>query len=238
MAEATWREVVASGYDQVAEEYARLEGAEDWPRLRWLEEVLQRLPDGSRVLDLGCGNGLPATARIAQRHRVTGVDVSARQVAAAAANVPGAELAVADALALRYPNEFFDAVVSFYTLDHLPRERLPELLGRIHGWLRDGGLLLFSVEPDDNPGVVGAWLGTPMFFSSYDAGTTRELVEAAGFTILHYAVEQQLEGDRPVDWLWLLAQRRARAGESSDGRRDHDGGHRRDRAGDALDRDL
>jgi hypothetical protein len=40
--------IVARGYDRVAEEYARLESGAEWPRLRWLDEVLRRLPDGSR----------------------------------------------------------------------------------------------------------------------------------------------------------------------------------------------
>lgn len=200
-------DVVARGYDRVAEEYARLESATEWPRLRWLDELLAMLPGGSRVLDLGCGNGIPATARIAQRHRATGVDVSARQIELARANVPGAEFAVADLLDLSYPDGSFDAVVAFYTFDHVPRERLAELLGRIHGWLGDGGLLLFTAEIGDEPGVVGDWLGVPMFFSSYDPDTTRRLVAEAGFELVRDAVEEQQEGGAAVSYLWVLARR-------------------------------
>lgn len=200
-----WGDTVAQGYDRVAEEYLRLEDAGEWPRMRWLDEVLRRLPDRSRVLDLGCGNGLPATAKLAERHVVTGVDVSARQVELARGNLPGAELVVADALELRFPPDSFDAVVAFYTFDHLPRERLPELFARIREWLGDAGLLLFSVEPEDQPGVTAQWLEVPMYFSSYDAGTTRRLVREAGFEILSDQVQHQREGDTDVDYLWVLA---------------------------------
>jgi ubiquinone/menaquinone biosynthesis C-methylase UbiE len=54
------QELVARGYDRVAAPYARLEGAVERPRMRWLGDLLTRLPTGSRVLDLGCGSGIPA----------------------------------------------------------------------------------------------------------------------------------------------------------------------------------
>lgn len=200
-------QLVADGYDQVAQEYAGLETEEDgeWPRQRWLAEVLHRLPADSRVLDLGCGNGVPVTAALAEQHRVTGVDVSEIQIAQARARVPGADLRVGDALELRFPPGSFEAVVAFYTLDHLPRERLGELLTRIRDWLTPGGLLLFSVEPVDQPGTVGQWLGVPMYFSSYPPETTLRLVSEAGFTVLRHETQPQLEGGRRVDWLWVLA---------------------------------
>jgi hypothetical protein len=34
------REIVERGYDQVADQYARLEGGAGWPRLRWLSKLL------------------------------------------------------------------------------------------------------------------------------------------------------------------------------------------------------
>lgn len=209
MSENHWDATVARGYDQVADEYARLEDNAEWPRMRWLDEILRRLPDRSRVLDLGCGNGVPATAALADRHVAIGVDVSTQQIELARANVPAAEFMVADLLELHYPPSSFDAVVAFYTFDHLQRERLGELFGRISGWLRDGGLLLFSVEPEDKPGVVGQWLSVPMYFSSYTPDTTRRLVREAGFEIVRDALEQQREGTTDVTYLWILARRPA-----------------------------
>jgi cyclopropane fatty-acyl-phospholipid synthase-like methyltransferase len=202
------QDLVARGYDHVAEAYTRLEDPGDWPRMQWLDEVLRRLPGSGRVLDLGCGNGMPATAVLAQRHTVTAVDVSARQIELARGNVPQAKLLVADVLDLRFPAGSFDAAVAFYTFDHLPRERLPELFDRIHDWLGDNGLLLFSVETDDQPGAVGQWLGVPMFFSCHDADTTRRLVREAGFELVLDRIERQREGDKDVDYLWVLARKR------------------------------
>lgn len=197
--------IVAEGYDRVAEAYAALESGAEWPRMRWLARVLDELKDGSRVLDLGCGSGIPAMREIARRHRAVGVDVSARQVELARRNVPDAELIHEDILAVDFAARSLDAVVAFYVFDHLPRERHAELLERIHGWLRPRGLLLFTVEVEDEPGVVGRWLGVDMFFSSFDETTTRRLVADTGFEIEAGEVETQDEGGRDVPYLWVLA---------------------------------
>jgi SAM-dependent methyltransferase len=80
---------VERGYDLVADRYARLEGdVGAWPRLEWLDRLLDALPDSSRVLDVGCGNGVPATQRMAQRHHPIGVDISAVQIECARRAVP------------------------------------------------------------------------------------------------------------------------------------------------------
>ncbi|QSB16249.1 methyltransferase domain-containing protein [Natronosporangium hydrolyticum] len=206
MAQQPWQHLVAAGYDQVADAYVALERAESqWPREQWLGELSGRLPAGSRVLDLGCGDGLPACAALAKDHSVIGADVSSEQVARARRNVPGAEFVVADLTELRYPTGEFDAVTAYYTFDHLPREALGELFTRIAGWLRPGGLLLFCVETEDQPGTVEQWLGAPMFFSSYRPAITRRLVVESGFEILREDLQPQQEGDTTVEYLWILA---------------------------------
>jgi cyclopropane fatty-acyl-phospholipid synthase-like methyltransferase len=199
-------ELVARGYDRVADAYAGLEGAAEWPRLRRLRDLLHRLPAHSRVLDLGCGSGIPALREIvAGGHSAVGVDVSSEQIRRARANVPEAELIHASALDVDLPPGTFDAVVCFYAIDHLPRERHGDLLVSIHQWLRAGGWLLLTFETNDQPGVVGEWLGEPMFFSHYDPATSQELVRAAGFELVSAEEEPQLEGEREVPYLWVLA---------------------------------
>lgn len=45
------------------------------------------------------------------------------------------------------------------------------------------------------------------FGEEFDAETTLELIRAAGFQVVEQAVEPQLEGERPVFFLWVLARR-------------------------------
>jgi cyclopropane fatty-acyl-phospholipid synthase-like methyltransferase len=201
-------QLVAQGYDRVADAYARLEGEREWPRIARLQDLLRRLPAHSRVLDLGCGSGIPALREIVARgHKAMGVDVSGEQIRRARQNVPEAEIVHASALDVELPAGMFDAVVSFYVIDHVPRERHGDLLASVHGWLRPGGWVLLTFEANEQPGVIGEWLGTPMYFSHYDPETSQELVRASGFEIISAEQETQVEGGREVPYLWVLAQK-------------------------------
>src|SRR5687768_11026402 len=89
--------LAAAAFNRVADLYEELEDpAAPWPRLRRHEELLARGRAGAALLDAGCGNGLPALAAIARRHRALGLDVSREQVARARRNVPEAEVHEAD----------------------------------------------------------------------------------------------------------------------------------------------
>ena len=78
---------------------------------------------------------------------------------------------------------------------------------RLEGASWYGGYPLITIEPEDEPGKIGDWLGRPMFFSQYDAETTLGLLAQAGFEIIESEVEDQIEGDREVTYLWVLARR-------------------------------
>jgi len=205
------KRLVEQGYDQVAQAYARLEGEATWPRLCWLRKVLSRLEPGSAVLDLGCGSGDPADVEIAKAHTVTGVDISQAQIDLARRNVPAGHFLHGDAGSVQFPAASFDAVVSFYSLEHIPRREHDAILRRIYDWLKPGGFLLISTEAGDVEELVGEWLGVPMFMSSFDPETLKRLVVGAGFELVETAIESQVEQGHDVPYLWLLACKKERS---------------------------
>ncbi len=201
-------EIVARGYDRIADRFAgwreRIDGD---PRGEWAKDLAARLAPGARVLELGCGAGSAETTLLAERFDVTGVDVSAEQIRRARESVPGIELVQADLLELELPEESFDAVCSFYVFNHVPRERLGGLLGRIRGWLRPGGLAMNAFGTDDNPGWTGEWLGAETFFAGFEPAENTRLVEAAGLAILRDEVVTFVEPEGSVEFQWILARR-------------------------------
>jgi SAM-dependent methyltransferase len=200
------KRLVEQGYDQVAADYALLEGESAWPRMRWLGKVTSRLPPGSSFLDLGCGSGDPADVEIAKAHQITGVDISRVQVAHARKNVPAGAFHHADAASVDFPKGSFDAVVSFYALEHIPRDEHAPLIGRIYRWLRPGGYLLLAIEAGEAD-EVGEWLGVPMYFSSFGPEQLKDSIERAGFETIETAIEPQREEERDIPYFWLLAQK-------------------------------
>ncbi len=201
-------EIVARGYDAIADRFLEWrDRIDDDPRREWARELADRLPDGADVLELGCGAGIPDTKELTRRFRVTGVDISAEQLRRARENVPEAELIQADLLELDLPAGSFDAVCSFYVFNHVPRERLGDLVARIAGWLRPGGLALNAFGVSDNPGWTGEWLGAETYFASFEPPENRRLVEAAGLTIVRDEVVTICEPEGPAQFQWILAER-------------------------------
>ena len=69
-----------------------------------------------RTLDVACGTGF-LTRHL--RGQITGLDQSARMLAVARTRLPGAELVQGDALALPFPDDCFDRVVTGHFYGHL-----------------------------------------------------------------------------------------------------------------------
>ena len=209
------KRLVAEGYDLIADTHAawatRTRVAE---RERYAAVLLESLPDRASVLELGCGIGVPTTAALAARFRVTGVDISARQVELARARVPAAEFVQADMTELEFAEQTFDAVAAFYSIIHVPRREQARLFRSIAGWLRPGGLLVATMgavgDVDDSGSVDEDWLGAPMYWSTFDAETNRALVSKAGFEIISATEETADEDGDPVTFLWVVARKRGR----------------------------
>jgi len=211
------KRVVAAGYDEMAERYlAWSDLRPSAARLRYLALADALIPAGADVLDLGCGAGIPMTATLAVGRTVTGVDISAAQIALARANVPSATFLEADLTTLDFPSGRFDAVVAFYSLTHVPRAEHAALFGRIRSWLRPGGVFVASLGVEDSPDEVEAdRLGVDMFFSHFSARVNRRLVAEAGFEIERADVVTEPEDRHDARFLWVVARAPAPAQASA-----------------------
>jgi SAM-dependent methyltransferase len=200
--------LVAAGYDAMIDTWEAWKAAiEDDPRAEWCGELLDRLPEGARVVELGCGGGTTETRALASRFRLTGVDLSDAQLARARERVPAAEYIHADLTTVEFAAQTVDAVASFYVFNHVPRELLAPLFERIHTWLRPGGLLLATLGASDVPGWTGDFLGAPSYFSGYPAETNRRLLTAAGLTLLRDELVRIREPEADATFHWILGQR-------------------------------
>jgi SAM-dependent methyltransferase len=205
------KRIVEAGYDEIAERYFAWSDADpSATRLAWLDRATRRIPPDTDVLDLGCGAGVPMTKALAVGRRVTGVDLSERQVALARRNVPSATFVQADMTTLDLPAESLDAVTAFYSLTHLPQAELPGLLEDVHRWLRPGGVFLGSLGAQESADAVeDDWLGVPMFFGHHGAKRNRALVRRAGFEIETAVVEEEPEDRHAALFLWVVANKPA-----------------------------
>jgi len=137
-----YKALVRTGYDQVRPPLQRYNEVRDAEPPSGLDLLTGSLRPRSRILDIGCGAGIPITNSLANRFSVTGVDFSAEQIQRARVHVPQANFIESDIMALHFPSGSFDGVVAFFVLFHLPCDEQRELLQRVHAWLVPGTFCL------------------------------------------------------------------------------------------------
>ncbi len=176
------KEIVVSGYDACGVLNIAARAHDPSPEMgRFLETV----PRDATVSDIGCGAGVPVTSALAQVYKVVGVDSSAVQIEQARLNVPQARFILGDIMTVDFAPRTFDAVVSFYTLFHLPREEHRPLLERIALWLRPSGHLLATVANSNNPGYTEPdFFGVTMYWSHFERSWYSSVLRELGFEIL------------------------------------------------------
>ncbi|MFD9459473.1 class I SAM-dependent DNA methyltransferase [Streptomyces sp. NPDC060027] len=153
------------------------------------EWLIGSLPAGARVLDLGCGTGVPTARQMTDAgFEVVGVDLSGGMVKLASAYVPDATFHQLDLADLRPggPRDLgrFDAVAAFFSLLMLPRAEIPLALRTVRHLLAPEGLFVLSMVEADVDDFSIPFLGNTIRVSGYLREDLHKVIEAAGFEIV------------------------------------------------------
>ena len=115
------------------------------------------------LFDEAVGAGLYPDLGEVSRH-VVGIDLSLNACKAAHSRHPALAACVADVRTLPFPARAFDIIVSNSTLDHFPHEwEITRSLTQLSGVLREGGLLIITLDNPWNPAV---WARARLPFST------------------------------------------------------------------------
>ncbi len=108
-------------------------------------EFVRRRPVGN-VLEIGFGDGYGSNFLAQSASAVTGIDLFEANVTAASMKYRSAHLKFLrmDATELKFQDSFFDQVVSFQVIEHIPQALLGRYLEEIRRVLRPGGTAYLS----------------------------------------------------------------------------------------------
>jgi ubiquinone/menaquinone biosynthesis C-methylase UbiE len=146
------------------------------------------LPRGSRILDLGCGNGPITDALVTAGYRVVGLDSSSGMLERFRLNVPDTAAVRADSRACPFRDCVFDAAISWGMLFHLAPRDQATTFAAVSRILKPGAPFLFTaaeipdIAPDD-PGITGTMNGVT--FRYYAVANYGVLIGEHGFELVN-----------------------------------------------------
>ncbi|MBK9926714.1 MAG: class I SAM-dependent methyltransferase [Anaerolineales bacterium] len=207
-----YKNIVKSGYDKIADRYLDERGGDrrNTANVRLLNDFIELLAPNSKVLDAGCGAGLPITRMLAERFDVIGVDFSKEQVERAKKNVPNAHFFCQDMTDLDFPDESLDGICSYYAIIHIPREEHEKLFADFYRMLRTSGVALLCLGAENLVDDIDEnFLGTRMYWSHYDSETYLKMLKTSGFSIIwaKHIDDDTCEGAKH---LFVLAQKKTK----------------------------
>jgi len=148
--------------------------------------ITDGLPAGSRILDVGCGNGVPVTEALANAgHRVVGLDSSAGMIAQFRGNVPGTPVVRGDVRQCPFAYDCFDAAISWGMMFHLPPCDQSLAFASLSRVLKAGASFLFTaaeIEGADPLGITGTMDGVT--FRYFAVSSYRTLLAEHGFVLV------------------------------------------------------
>lgn len=201
-----FKKTVKEGYNAIADRYLT-ERTRDSEDVRLLDEFIERLPENAKVLDAGCGAGVPISQMLSERFDVTGVDFSEAQIKLAEKNVPKAKFLCRDMTSLDFREDTFDGICSYYAIIHIPREEHEPLLEYFYRILRPGGFALLCLGAEHLVDDIDEnYLGTRMYWSHYDIDTYLKMLKDCSFSVIwsKRVVDETCEGS---GHLFVMAQK-------------------------------
>lgn len=173
---------VCSLYDDNAELWIKLRGQSKLPERKYLDKINSLIPNGSRILDLGCGDGIIAEYFAAKGHFIFGVEASKKLCKAFDEKVKNGEAINAD---IRQFEAFagYNLILLWHSLFHLTPENQRQILARI-GKAADPKCVLAFTSGDAYDESLGEFAQEPLYHASLSPDEYQEILTTNGIKLI------------------------------------------------------
>lgn len=196
-----------ANYDSISEQWCKIRKNLPPRDNDLFHDFMNSLPNAGMILDMGCGSGIPITARLAQAgFSVHGMDRSEKLLNEAKKNVPNASFEQAEIEEYQITGKY-NAVVLWDTLFHIPREQHSAILETIFRSLAQDGQLLLSSggSQEDIPPFTDIMFGTEFFYDSFTPQKLLGQLNKIGFRIARQVVLNEPDGERDKGRIGVIA---------------------------------
>lgn len=172
---------------------------------KWLDKFLAIQPPDPKVLDIGCGPGVPIAGYLIEKGcKVTGVDSAPEMIEIARDALPGGNWQVADMRTLSI-DAVFHGLLAWNSFFHLTPADQRRMFPTFRRHAADGAALMFTSGPASGE-AMGSLEGEPLYHASLDGEEYRQLLDDNGFAVVDHMIEDPDCGRHTV---WIARRRGA-----------------------------
>lgn len=199
---------VSKVYDKISEKYAKLFSEVE----ELFEEYVSLLPENGRVIDFGCGVGTEAGYLFEHGFQVIGIDISEGMLEQARREYPHVDFRKADFREMPSDIGKADGVVASYSLIHIMKADVPDVLRGIHRILKEEGVVFLGLQMGESGELfVDEPLekGERLFLNIISREEIEGLLSEAGFRIMKsFSRKPVLEEELDFEKLDIIARKR------------------------------
>jgi ubiquinone/menaquinone biosynthesis C-methylase UbiE len=182
-------------YDLIAEWYAS--ERVDQTGVPEVTALAQSISIGGRVLDIGCGNGIPITrALLVAGHRVIGLDSSSKMLARFRANCPDTPAVQGVVQSCPFADNSFDAAIAWGVMFYLNPDEAIKAIASVSRVLKAGAPYLFT-SGDVEGGYTAkedTMNGVMFRYFSFSVASYRRILGEHGFTLVDVQADSGKNG--------------------------------------------
>lgn len=172
-----------------------------------LDRYSEMLQVNSLVCDAGCGpSGHIGSYLYEKGHMVTGIDFSQRCIEIATSHNPGIDFRAMDMMNTNFEDEYFDGIVSFYSILYTPKKHLDKIFAEFNRILKKDGKLLVVVKRGINEGIIeDEWYeGNRVYFSYFLEDEIKNYFSGNNFRIDFFDTRKPYEFEYNVDRIYAI----------------------------------
>lgn len=194
-------DLTISAYNALAEKYHESFKDEMSHKLydqQVLDQFSKIIGSNKSICDAGCGPSGHIGAYLQQYgHAVTGIDISPDCIELASMYQPDMKFLVMDMMDTNFKAEVFDAIISYYSIIHTPKTKIPDIIKEYHRILKPNGLLLIVVKKGKQEGIISEeWFEEhPVYFTQFLEHELEDYLTNNSFTVkeIHTRTPSELE---------------------------------------------
>ena len=175
----------------------------------FLDDFLKYFNPGSIICDAGCGPcGHIADYVNKKGVNVIGIDISEKCIEISQKHYPEIQFEVGDFSKLRFRDNYFDGIISYYSIIDTPKKYVKRILKEFNRVLKDDGYLLLTVKRGETEGYQNNLLEieAEIYFSLFSIEEVRSFLLESDFKIINLEERIPYKNEIDINRIFVIAQ--------------------------------